>query len=198
MFRRPDSAAARARPSSAPWCTRLLSRPTGSVPVPVATISTIFCVQQATGVDSVADQAFADFLAGLSEVLLPGELGDQPIEAIRSLPGVLAAIDAARSDPDNLYVTAVPNAGRENAIWPPPDVEVEMQAGQSVAPDIRIEFDASQNISRFDEDPGIISSDDDLLGSITIFASEQGQGLTARLAASRVEQSVYYIFYRVD
>ena len=35
-------------------------------------------------------------------------------------------------------------------------------------------------------------------GSITIPASEQGQGPQARLASSSVEGSVYYITYRVD
>jgi hypothetical protein len=155
-----------------------------------ATITTIYCVQQATGTDMGVNHA----LTALPEKIVPGAF--MPVlEAIRALPGVIGAIDVARSDPDNFYVTTNTNGGRQNAIWPGPGGDVQMQAGQSVAPQLPVQVSGSQNISLWDYDS---TSDDDLLGSVTMLESEQGQGEIAKLAKSMVESSFYYVVYRVD
>jgi hypothetical protein len=156
------------------------------------TISMIYCVHQATGTDIGVNEA----IAGLPEKILPEELGGvRALEVIRALPGVIAAIDTARSDPDDLYVTTNTDGGRDNAIWPGAGRDVKMQADQSVAPRITVPFSGSQNISLWDYDS---VSDDDLLGSVTMFESEQGQGEIAKLAKSTVESSYYYVVYKVD
>ncbi len=159
--------------------------------MPQATVSMIYCVQQATGTDAAVNDA----IAGLPELLLPGEFGGMPLQAIRALPGVIAAVDAARSDPDDLYITTNTGGGRDNAVWPSPGGVVQIQAGQSETPDFTVDFDHSQNLSLWDYDS---VSDDDLLGSVTMFASEQGQGEIAKLARSPIENSYYYVVYRVD
>jgi hypothetical protein len=160
--------------------------------MPTAHVSTIICVQQATGTDGGVNQA----LAGLPETLFPEQVGGAAaLATIRSLPGIVAAIDEARSDPDDLYITTDTVGGRDNAIWPGPGSNTEMQAGQSVAPHITVDFSDSLNISLWDYDS---VSDDDLLGSVTIFESEQGQGQQVKLASSTVEGSYYYVMYSVD
>src|SRR5262245_24567504 len=160
--------------------------------MPTARISTIFCVQQATG----TDMGVNDAIASLPEKLLPPEInGVAIVDAIRAIPGVISAIDAARSDPDNLYITTVTQAGNENAIWPGPGQRVDVQAGQSFTPNLSLDFTDSQNISLWDHDS---PSDDDLLGSVTMLSSEQGVGEIAKLARSQVESSAYYVVYRVD
>ena len=157
-----------------------------------ATILNIWCLRQATGTDFGVNQALAD----LAPTLKLDELGGIPLEQfVRSLPGVIAAIDSARSDPDDLYVTTDTAGGLDNAVWPGSGQTVPMQAGQSVAPGIGISVDFSQNVSLWDFDT---VSADDLLGSVTIFESEQGAGELAKLAKSDVESSYYYITYRVD
>jgi hypothetical protein len=156
-----------------------------------ATIKMIFCVQQATGTDFAVNAA----IAALPEKIVPGQFsGSRLLDAVRSLPGVISAIDTARADPDDLYVTANTEGVIDNAIWPGSGNTVDMQAGQSVTPEIAIDFSHSQNISLWDED----TSGDDLLGSVTIMETEQGQGEIAKLAKSSVEGSVYYVFYTVD
>lgn len=160
--------------------------------MPTATVSTIFCVQQATGTDLAVNEA----IANLPQTLLPEQIaGVSAIAAIRALPGVISAIDTARSDPDDLYVTTNTNGGRDNAIWPEPGTNVAMQAGQSVAPELTVDFSTSQNLSLWDYDS---VSDDDLLGSVMMLADEQGQGEIVKLASSAVESSYYYVVYRVD
>lgn len=164
--------------------------------MPTATVTTLFCVQQATGTDSGVNYA----LAALPATIKPGEFGGLAVvDAIKAIPGVIAAIDAARSDPDQLYVTANTNGGRGSAIWPAPGEDVEMQGGQSKELDISLEFNSSQNLSLWDADTGgVFGSDDDLLGSVTMYASEQGEGEIVKKAQSAVEGSCYYVAYRVD
>ena len=159
--------------------------------MPVANIATIFCVQQATGTDSAVNEA----ILSLPELLMPQEFGDMPINVIRALPGVVSAIDTARSDPDDLYITTGTASGRASAVWPGNDSTVPVQAGQSFTPGLSFQFEDSQNLSLWDYDS---ASDDDLLGSVTLFASEQGQGEIAKLARSTIENSAYYVVYRVD
>lgn len=158
--------------------------------MPTATIQTILCVRSASGIDSGVFEA----LATLPIQVLPGEI-DALISTVRALPGVIEAIDAARNDPDNLYVTAGTDTGRESAIWPGNGEDVDMRPDQSVAPGVTIDFENTQNLSLWDYDD---VSRDDHLGSILIDSAEQGQGEIGKLASSRVEGSLYYIIYSVD
>ena len=155
-----------------------------------ATIQQIWCLRQATGTDIDVLQA----LSGLAPVL--GQLAGSSVESlVRGLPGVAGAMDSARSDPDNLFITTDTSGDLNSSIWPPGNTTVDMQAGQSKAPGIVIPVSFSENISLWDFDS---VSDNDLLGSITIFESEQGAGEIAKLAKSEVESSYYYVTYRVD
>jgi hypothetical protein len=161
-----------------------------------ATILMIFCVKESTPADTGADlQALVKGLAQLP-ALLPE---DVPVaEAAERVPGLVEAIAAAASASDNLYLTGATVGGLANALWPLDDsgpTTVAIQAGQSVAPDLRIDLEFSQNLSLFDFDD---FSDDDLLGSVTILASEQGAGPISKLARSFREASAYYVSYSVD
>jgi hypothetical protein len=160
------------------------------------TILNIHCVKEATGTDVGA--VFQPLVEGIAQLepVLPGDL---PVaQAIAAVPGLVQAIDAARSDPDNLFVTTSTEADLDNAIWPLDENDepttVDLQAGQSVSPQTTVEFEFSQNISLWDFDD---VSDNDLLGSVTMLESEQGSVLT-KLASSQVEASAYYITYSVE
>jgi hypothetical protein len=158
--------------------------------MPTATIQTIRCVRSSGGIDS----GVFDALATLPATVAPDQI-DALIRAVAALPGVVEAIDAARNDPDNLYITTDTSPGRDNALWPGVGELVEMRPDQSIAPDVTVAFDTTQNLSLWDYDT---VSRDDLLGSIMMAADEQGQGVIGRLASSSVEGSLYYIIYRVD
>lgn len=160
--------------------------------MPTATVTLIYCVRQATGTDASVNAAIAQ----LPEMLLPEQLeGVSVTAAIRALPGVINTIDAARSDPDDLYLTVDTTGDRDLAIWPAAGENIEIQAGQSISPDLSIEFEHSQNLSLWDYDS---SSDDDLLGSVTMFANEAGAGEIVKLAKSDIENAYYYVAYQVD
>ncbi|MFI7612854.1 hypothetical protein ACIBP6_16650 [Nonomuraea terrae] len=156
-----------------------------------ATIQQIYCLRHATGTDLGVVQG----LAGLVPVKLLSELeGGTLADFVKGLPNVTAAIDSARSDPDNLFITTSTSGDVEDSIWPPGHETVDMQADQSQAPGIDVPVEFSQNISLWDHDS---ASSNDLLGSITIFESEQGAGEIAKLAKSEVETSYYYVTYLV-
>jgi hypothetical protein len=155
-----------------------------------ATITMIYCVHEATGIDLGAIEA----IATLPAKVVPEEFGGSLLQAIKALPGVLAALDAAQAAPDDLYVTTSTKGDIDLAIWPGSGETVPMRADQSQAPFIAIDFQGSQNISLWDHDV----SGDDHLGSVTILEREQGEGEIAQLAKSTVEQSYYYVFYRVE
>lgn len=157
--------------------------------MPTAFIQQIRCVRSASGVDSGVFEAFAKLPAKIA----PGEL-EEVIRAVESLPGVVEAIDAARDDPDNLYVTNTTQPGRDEALWPGSGEVIEMRPGQSAAPDVSFDFEGSRNLSLWDYDT---VSRDDHLGSIMIDAIEAEQSDIGRLASSQVEGSVYYIIYNV-
>jgi hypothetical protein len=157
-----------------------------------ATILNISCLRHATGTDAGVNQALADLAPSIPFEELGGI---SLLDFVTALPGVLAAVDSARSDPDNLYMTAETSGGLANAIWPPDGTTVDMQAGQSRAPGVTVPVSYAQNISLFDHD---WPSGDDLLGSVSIFESELGAGELSKLAKSDVESSYYYITYRVD
>jgi hypothetical protein len=115
---------------------------------------------------------------------------------VGNVVGLVDILDKVRSDPDNLYMTTVTEGGLDNAIWPTDGSTNDMQQGQSVFPEITVDFPGfGVNISLFDFDD---VSDDDLLASITILESEQGEGVKSKLGRSEVEGSVYYVTYQVD
>ncbi|WP_434030260.1 hypothetical protein [[Pseudomonas] boreopolis] len=161
--------------------------------MPVATITTVFCFQQATGVDGAVNTAVFALVPDV--ISLDQYLGRSAQDVIRAMPGVLQAIDQARADPDQLYITTSTAGGRDNAIWPAPGADVEMQAGQSNDVNLELPFEHSLNLSLWDYDSG---SGDDLLGSVTLYAGEQGAGEKVRKAWSSVEGSCYFVTYRVD
>jgi hypothetical protein len=67
--------------------------------------------------------------------LLPGELAGTPaLDAIRTLPGVIGAIDTARGDPDDLYVTTDTAGGRGSAIWHAPGTDTHWKFAQPFVP----------------------------------------------------------------
>jgi hypothetical protein len=157
-----------------------------------ATVLNIWCLRHSTGTDFGVNQA----LAGLAPSIAVAELGGTPLQDfLKSLPGVIGAIDSARSDPDNLYLTTDTAGGLGNSIWPTDRPTLDIQADQSVSPGIQVPVAFSQSLSLWDFDT---ISADDLLGSITFFESEQGAGELAKLAKSDVESSYYFVTYRVD
>jgi len=100
-----------------------------------AMILNVFCLRQATGTDSQVNQA----LAGLAPSIPLADLGGVPlVDFVRGLPGVVGAIDSARSDPDNLYITADTAGDLDNSIWPPGHETVDLQAGQSRSPQVTV------------------------------------------------------------
>jgi hypothetical protein len=164
--------------------------------MPTATVQTILCVQAATGTDLGVNQAVLDAVMNLAPVIGGAEVPGNLLDGIRSLPQVIAAIDAARADPDNLFITTSTEGALDNAIWPSPGNTQDVNAGQSFEPGIVLPFEYSQNLSLWDDD-GFLNGID-LLGSVTIYAEEQGRGSIAKVARSEVECSAYYVIYRVD
>jgi hypothetical protein len=157
-----------------------------------ATVLEVWCLRQSTGTDAGVNSS----LAGLADTLVPDQLGGLALaEFLRNLPGVASAIDSARSDPDDFYLTTDTSGGMDNAIWPGGGQTISMSAGQSKSPQVTVDVDFSQNLSCWDRDS---VSRDDHLGSIKIREDEQGLGEQIKLAKSDVESSYYYITYRVD
>lgn len=159
----------------------------------VATIINVHCVKEASGTDL---GTLSPALQEAFNSTLPRELfdGERPGDIVASVAGLIAEIDAVRSDPDNLYMTTSTEGEIENSIWPGGEETRPMQASQSDQPQIDIEFENRVNLSLWDEDS---ASDDDLLGSITIEEAERDQGEITRFAFSTVESSAYYITYTV-
>ena len=81
-----------------------------------ATILEIFCVKEATGTDIAVLQAVNAALVPLYPVL---GSGFNIRSYVDSIPGLVATLDWARSDPDDLYVTTYTGGGLANSIWPP-------------------------------------------------------------------------------
>jgi hypothetical protein len=163
--------------------------------MPTATIKTVFCVQSATGTDAAVNSALADALARLDEVIPGSEILTGLADALGAMPKVISAIDAARADPDDLYITIDTSGDIDQAIWPSPGETQPVQSTQSFDLDQAFEFENSLNISLWDHD---WPSGNDLLGSITIYSGEAGEGDKAKLAKNDIEGSAYYVSYRVD
>ena len=162
--------------------------------MPTATVQTIYCVQAATGTDFAANQALVNAIMGLTPQFTQNDFASSLLQGIKSLPSVLAAIDAVRADPDDLYITTDTEGDVDNAVWPLPGNTKEVNAEQSFEPGLVLPFEYSQNLSLWDSDV----SGDDLLGSVTMTADEQGIGEIAKIARSDIEGSAYYVIYRVD
>jgi hypothetical protein len=156
-----------------------------------ATILDVWCLRQATGTDAGVNQALADIV----DVVALDQIGESLADFVKGLPATIGAMDSARSDPDDLYLTTNTGGGLDNAIWPGGETTQSMQADQSAAPGISVPVNFSQNVSLWDHDS---VSDDDLLGSVHILEEEQGRGNIARLAKSDIESSYYYVTYRVE
>ncbi|MFL9901313.1 hypothetical protein PQR75_29895 [Paraburkholderia fungorum] len=152
-------------------------------------IRTLYCIREATGTDMGVNIAIAN-LPGT----LPAATGLGSIDAaVKAVPGLIAAIDGARGDPDDLYLTTSTERGLGNKVWPTDRETMPVGTGQSTAPNLALSFDGSLNVSLWDYDSG---SRDDLLGSITVEESELGNELLKK-AASDVEGSIYYVHCRV-
>lgn len=141
------------------------------------------------GVDSGVFEAFGQLPAKIA----PGEI-EQLVRAVEALPGVIEAIEVARDDPDNLYLTNTTQPGRDESLWPGSGEVIEMRPRQSAAPDVSFDIDGSRNLSLWDYDT---VSRDDHLGSVAIDAIEAGQGAIGRLTSSQVEGSIYSIIYDI-
>ncbi|MEV1065962.1 hypothetical protein [Streptomyces sp. NPDC050263] len=153
-----------------------------------ATILDVYCVHAATGTDSTTNEAIAA-LAGTIPV------GGSTLHDIaQSIPAAVAAIDASRNDPDDLYITTSTQGDVGQAIWPGNGSAGSVGSGQTQPLGVTVSVDGVQNLSLWDHD----LSGDDLLGSIRIEETELGQGPIAKMASSPVEGSVYLVNYRVD
>jgi hypothetical protein len=149
----------------------------------------ICCVRSASGVDSGVFEAFVKLPAKIA----PGEM-EQVIGAVEALPGVVEAIDTARYDPDNLYLTVTTQPGRDEALWPGSRAVIEMRSGQCAAPNVSLDCEGRRNLLLSDDDK---ASRDDHLKSIMIDAIEAGQGVVGRLTSSQVEGSASHIIDHV-
>lgn len=154
-----------------------------------ARIYMIYCVRHSSGTDFAVSQA----LTGLADEVLASEFGGPLLEAVKALPAVIAAIDTARDDPDNLFMTfGSDDIGQ--AFWPGAGQYTDLQASMSAEILLDFTIDYSQNVSLWDYDN---PSGNDHMGSVTLYASEAGQGEKAKLAKNDVEGSAYYVFYEV-
>ncbi|MER6957251.1 MULTISPECIES: hypothetical protein [unclassified Streptomyces] len=153
-----------------------------------ATILDVYCVHAATGTDSTTNEA----IAALAGTIPVG--GNTLHDIANSIPAAVAAIDASRDDPDDLYITTSTQGDVSQAIWPGNGSAGSVGSGQTQPLGVTVPVEGVQNLSLWDHD----LSGDDLLGSIRIEESELGQGPIAKMASSPVEGSVYLVNYRVD
>ncbi|MFF9472138.1 hypothetical protein ACF1E9_05840 [Streptomyces roseolus] len=66
-----------------------------------ATILDAYCIHAATGTDASVNEA----VGALAGKIPLSSIGTSLQDFVTSVPQAVAAIDAARGDPDNLYVT---------------------------------------------------------------------------------------------
>ncbi|MFJ9154251.1 hypothetical protein ACIRP7_40850 [Streptomyces sp. NPDC102270] len=156
-----------------------------------ATILDAYCIHAATGTDASVNQA----VGALAGKIPLSSIGTSLQDFVASVPQAVAAIDAARGDPDNLYITTSTEGDLDNAVWPGNGSTGTVGSGQTQPLGVTVPVEFVQNLSLWDFDD---VSSDDLLGSIRIEVSERGEGPIAKLATSPVEGSVYYVTNRVD
>ncbi|WP_432139829.1 MULTISPECIES: hypothetical protein [unclassified Streptomyces] len=158
-----------------------------------ATIFDVFCVHAATGTDTAVNEALSA-LAG-NEVVRLSSIGGSVADFVKSIPQAAAAIDTARGDPDDLYLTTDTAGGLDRAIWPGNGSTGTVRSGQTQPLGVAVPVNRVQNLSLWDYDS---VSRDDLLGSIRIDEGERGAGPIAKLARNDTEGSAYYVTYQVD
>ncbi|MFE5795005.1 hypothetical protein ACFQ8C_20860 [Streptomyces sp. NPDC056503] len=156
-----------------------------------ATIFDAYCIHAATGTDASVNEA----VGALAGKVPLNSIGTSLQDFVASVPQAVAAIDAARGDPDNLYITTSTEGDLANAVWPGNGSTGTVASGQTQPLGVTVPVEFVQNLSLWDYDD---VSSDDLLGSIRIEESERGEGPIAKLAMSPVEGSVYYVTYQVD
>ena len=161
--------------------------------MPVVTLKAILCIQPATGTDLGPLRAVAEMANEFSAA----ELGVANLASyIKHVPEIVAALDAARNDPDDLYVTTVTEGDVDQRIWPKNRKTVPMRQRQVVTPMLQLNVDEGGllSLSLWDWDP----IRDDLLAAVTISAAESGEGEKAKRGWSDIEGSVYYVIYEVN
>lgn len=159
--------------------------------MPNVVIRSLFCVHAATGTDAGLNAVIAGIPESLEFLAMPSDAQLQGV--IRAIPGLIDAIDAARADPDDLYLTNDTSGGVENRIWPIDKKYHPVNTNQLVTLGVAIAFEDKLNLSLWDHDS---SSDDDLLGSIVIDSVDVGKEMTKK-AWSEIESSVYLVSYLV-
>lgn len=109
------------------------------------------------------------------------------------IPGLVAAIDEARADPDQLYLS-LSNQERDRKIWPIGGDVVEINGGQIVRPNLRVPFNEVVDINFWEWDGG---SDDDFLGRLTVDLTHVG-GVRYQVVSNPAEGNVYVVAYSVE
>ncbi|WP_232667458.1 hypothetical protein [Pseudonocardia sp. TRM90224] len=153
-----------------------------------ATVIRVWCLTSSAGVEAL------DAFAGLDRTIRPEQLDGLVLdEFVMAKPGVATAIDNARPEPDNVFLTVDTSGDIDQALWPGAGGTVDMSAGQSVWPGVSVAAPATLSI--YDHDR---ISASDLVGAVTILLDESGAGEITKLAISVAERSAYYVTYRVD
>ena len=152
-----------------------------------ATIVRVYCVTEATGtdlstMDPVIREAFRTQLPRVSPTRF------NPAEIVGSIDGLGAALEAVRSDPDDLYITTY-YGSRRYSIWPDGRATQPMLGGESMLPNVSVNFDEELNFYLFDYDAA--EPTDDLRGSIHITESLNED--VALFAFSEEQSSAYYV-----
>jgi hypothetical protein len=136
------------------------------------------------------------------ELKAAGSIAQLEAKIAESIPGLAAAIDHDRNDPDQLYITGGNDPG--TAIWPSPgkasDNNYEIRtngiwAGNS---SLLLAMNASEDedkaFSLWEYDSG---SRDDFMGSFLVRHEEIGKGRIAKIVDGTVENSIYLVEYEV-
>jgi hypothetical protein len=110
-------------------------------------------------------------------------------EIVGSIDSLGAALEAVRSDPDDLYITTYYVGSRRYSIWPDGRATQPVLGGESVLPNVSVNFDEELNFYLFDYDAA--EPTDDLLGSIHITESLNED--VALFAFSEEQSSAYYV-----
>ncbi|MGW2723433.1 hypothetical protein [Streptomyces sp. NPDC001492] len=93
-----------------------------------ATILDVSCVHAATGTDATVNEALG-VLAGKVPL---SEFGVRSAgDFVQSFPQAIAAIDAVRGDPDQLYITTSTSGGVDAAVWPGNGSTGSVNSGQT-------------------------------------------------------------------
>ena len=122
----------------------------------------------------------------------PGPIGTVS-SVIQYFPdAVKFATDLSQNSPDELYLKK--DGGKR--FWPPVSKYTNLYPGRSKAlsPNLKVDFGSSVKIGFWEYDT--VSSDDDL-GTLTVTASEAGQGVKSAVVSNPSEGNLYYVEYEV-